>query len=669
MADAGYDVADYRDVDPLFGTLADAEALLGEAHDAGLRVILDIVPNHTSDQHPWFQEALAAGPGLAPRASATSSGPGAAPAATSRRTTGAASSAARPGPGSPSPTARRRVVPAPVRARAARPELGQPRGRAPSSSTILRFWFDRGVDGFRIDVAHWLVKADGLPDLDGRAPSRLPGQPDRRRGRRTRTGTATRCTRSTASGGAVADSYAEPRVFVAEAWVERPERLARYVRAGRAAHGVQLRLPAGAVEGRARCARRSTPRWPSTTPSGAPPTWVLSNHDVARHVSRLGRAQRDEPAFSLDDLLDRPLDLDLGLRRARAAALLMLALPGGAYVYQGEELGLPEVEDLPDDVLQDPTWARSGHTERGRDGCRVPLPWSGTRPPFGFSPEGASAAPWLPQPAVWAELTAEAQAADPDSILALYRDALRLRRALPGARGRRPALAARARGRARLRPRPGFGCVVNLSAAPVPLPAGAEVLLSQRTAHPRGRGGPRHGRLVQHGRLSPGSVDRAGATGPAPRRGRRRAPGRCRGPAPRRRPPGPSCGAGKRACSRAWGPTGRSAPGAATDGASTVSVTSVCEPIRSTTAAVAGSRTASASPPSRASCTSVGRSPSTSSRPTEPRSSGGTGRHSGSTRSPSWKPAQSVEATRRPRSSPMAGAPTKPATKRSTGRR
>jgi alpha-glucosidase len=199
---------------------------------------------------------------------------------------------------------------------------------------------------------------------------------------------------------------------------------------------------------------------------------------VVRHVSRLGRPLTPG-AYSLAHLppVDT-LDRELGTRRARAAALLMLALPGSAYVYQGDELGLWEVEDLPDDVRQDPTWERSGHTEVGRDGCRVPLPWSGTQPPFGFSPGGASAAPWLPQPADFATVTAQAEEGDPASMLTLYRNALRLRREHPalgeGELAWLPAgpdVLSFSRGS-------GFTCVVNLSQAPVPLPEDREVLLA-----------------------------------------------------------------------------------------------------------------------------------------------------------------------------------------------
>jgi alpha-glucosidase len=211
---------------------------------------------------------------------------------------------------------------------------------------------------------------------------------------------------------------------------------------------------------------------------GAAPTWVLSNHDTVREVSRYARSQGVRELRNLDDLLGLPADYPLGVRRARAAALLMLALPGGAYVYQGEELGLPEVEDLPDEVLRDPYWEQSGRTSRGRDGCRVPIPWSGQAPPFGFSPHGASAPPWLPQPASWRALTVEAQLGDDSSTLKLYGQALEIRRA-HRALGDGPLRwldapeGALAFGR-----EPGFICMVNFSAGPLPVPEHARVLLT-----------------------------------------------------------------------------------------------------------------------------------------------------------------------------------------------
>jgi alpha-glucosidase len=181
-----------------------------------------------------------------------------------------------------------------------------------------------------------------------------------------------------------------------------------------------------------------------------------------------------------------PTDPALGTRRARAAILLALALPGSAYVYQGEELGLPEVADLPDEVLQDPMWRRSNGADRGRDGCRVPLPWSGSEPPFGFSPPAAAAAPWLPQPGAWRDLTAEAERADPGSMLNLYREALRLRRA-EDSLGDGPLrwLEAPA-GVLSFARDPGLACVVNLSPAPVPLPDHRELLLSSNSLTGKG---------------------------------------------------------------------------------------------------------------------------------------------------------------------------------------
>ena len=161
-------------------------------------------------------------------------------------------------------------------------------------------------------------------------------------------------------------------------------------------------------------------------------------------------------------------DLELGTRRARAAVLLTLALPGSAYLYQGEELGLPEVDDLPDEVLQDPVFSRTGGRVRGRDGCRVPLPWSGVEPPYGFSPAGTST--WLPQPSTWAALTVEAQLDDPGSMLHLYRAALALRGRLAAAPERFAWLESPGQVLAFERGA-GWRCIVNFGSEPHPLDA------------------------------------------------------------------------------------------------------------------------------------------------------------------------------------------------------
>jgi alpha-glucosidase len=278
---------------------------------------------------------------------------------------------------------------------------------------------------------------------------------------------------------AIADSYDEPRVLVGEVWMPDVERFVRYLRPDElhtAFNFGYLTTPWRADEMRKTIEETVAEH----VAVGAPATWVLSNHDVARHLSRYARLHQVEGRR----VADGPVDFDLGYRRARAAVLLTLALPGSAYLYQGEELGLPEVEDLPDDALQDPTWERSGHTERGRDGCRVPLPWSGDTPPYGFS---SCATTWLPQPADWGPLTVAAQTGDPASMLELYRTALRIRRKTE-ALGDGPLRFRDDLGHdvvAFDRP-PGFTCVVNMGDEPVALPPGTTVLLASTSPPPDG---------------------------------------------------------------------------------------------------------------------------------------------------------------------------------------
>jgi alpha-glucosidase len=276
------------------------------------------------------------------------------------------------------------------------------------------------VDGFRIDVAHGLMKHPGLPSLGLSREELLAAPPaDHPAWDRPEVHEIYREWRK------IADSYDEPRTFVAEAWVHTgSDRLAAYLRPDELHQAFNfdfLRCNWNADQ-----LRTSIDHSLSTLSEvGAPTSWVLSNHDIYRHVTRFGRPPLTDVFFGRAQYEQLPVDLELGTRRARAAVLLMMGLPGSAYVYQGEELGLPDVTDLPEEVLQDPIWERSGHTVRGRDGCRVPLPWSGSAPPFGF---GDGAAPWLPQPAEWSSLTAAAQAESADSMLSLYREALRLRR-------------------------------------------------------------------------------------------------------------------------------------------------------------------------------------------------------------------------------------------------
>jgi alpha-glucosidase len=457
MVDGGYDVADYRDIDPLFGTLADAERLIRATHDHGLKIIIDLVPNHCSSQHRWFTAALAARPGSAERARFWFR-------------TGRGRSGELP------PNDWQSMFGGPAWTRVTEPDgtpgewylhlyareqpdlnWDNPEVRA-EFEDILRFWLDRGVDGFRIDVADCLVKDPALPDVaalpdDARRPwEDQPGLHDIYRSWRK-----------------IIDSYSGARVLVGEIWLKPLARLRPYLL------GDQLHtafnfdfLDTPWEAARLRAVIEAT-----LGTIGAAAPWVLSNHDVTRHLTRYGR--RNTGNVWLAD--PGPLDLALGTRRARAAIMLTLALPGSVYLYQGEELGLWEVEDIPVDMITDPIYERTGHAVRGRDGCRVPLPWRASEPGFGFGPPGG-APPWLPQPSGWRELAADVQSADADSMLTLYRTALHVRRTS----GYCPTdefawLDAPADVLAFSRT-DGLSCVVNLSAQPVPLPAHDELLLT-----------------------------------------------------------------------------------------------------------------------------------------------------------------------------------------------
>ncbi|MGN9917306.1 glycoside hydrolase family 13 protein [Micromonospora palomenae] len=449
MADAGYDVADHRDIDPVFGTLAEAEALIAEAHALGIRIIVDVVPNHCSDAHPWFQAALAGGPD-APERELFWFRPGRGPNGDQRPTDWVGEFGGE--------TWTRTVNPDGTPGdwylhlfTAEQPDFNwdHPRVRA-EFEDILRFWFDRGVDGIRIDSAGLLVKDGTLPEALADRPHPfhdLDGVHEIYRAWRR-----------------IADSYPGERALIGEVWLPDQERFAHYLRPDELHSAFNFDFLGCAWDATAlrHCVDETLA---AHAPVGAPATWVLSNHDVTRHVTRYGRA---DTTFSFASKREGvPTDLELGTLRARAAALLTLALPGAVYVYQGEELGLWEVEDIPLALRQDPMWERSGH---GRDGCRVPLPWAGDAPPFGFSPDGTTRTPWLPQPAEWKDRTVRAQTDDPHSMLELYRAAIGVRRTeadlgdgtlrwLPAPDG----VLAFARG-------PAFACLVNLGTTPVPLP-------------------------------------------------------------------------------------------------------------------------------------------------------------------------------------------------------
>ena len=465
MSDAGYDISDYRDIDPAFGTLADADALISEAHAYGIKIIIDVVPNHGSDRHPWFAEALAAAPG-SPARDQFWFRPGRGEAGEFPPNDwqsifgGSAWTRAAAPDGSPGEWYLHLFAPEQPDFNWANAEVRQ------EFENVLRFWFDRGADGIRIDSAALLTKDPELPEV---GPDQPPG-PGHPYSDRDDVHDIYRSWR------AVADEYSG-RVLIGEIWLPDPVRLARYIGPGEL-HTVfnfpYLSCPWDAAELRAVIDHTLGLH----ALVGAPATWVLSNHDVDRIVSRYGRA---DTAFSLQQ---RPyfhsfgVDLQFGTRRARAAALLTMALPGSVYVYQGEELGLWEVLDIPDDLRQDPIWRRTEGADPGRDGCRVPLPWSGQEPPFGFSPPGANSEPWLPQPKEWRELTVEAESGNADSMLELYRSALRIRRAEPALGDGPLRWWPSADGVLDFDRGGSVRCVANLSDVPVDLPAHAAVMLA-----------------------------------------------------------------------------------------------------------------------------------------------------------------------------------------------
>jgi len=464
LNDGGYDVADYRDIDPRFGTLGDAEKLLEVAHANDVKVIIDLVPNHTSSEHVWFKAALAAGPGSPERGRyifRDGKGPD----------------------GSQPPNNWQSVFGGSAWERVAdgqwylhlfdstQPDLEWENEEVRAEfDSVLRFWIDRGVDGFRVDVAHGLVKDQSYPDIPGDQKvlnnQRIPNHPHWDRDsvheiiRRWR---------------AVLDESDREVMMVAEAWVAR-DRLPMYVRPDE--YHQSFNFDFLETEWELSDVRKAIDSALTLAAGGLSSTWTLSNHDVMRHASRYGLPPytdwRAWPTSAPHAQLLSELDPVIGLRKARAATLMLFALPGSTYIYQGEELGLPEVWDLPVEALDDPVWNNSGHTLRGRDGCRVPIPWSPDGPSFGFG----SGKAWLPQPAVYGELSAESQTDVADSTLELYREALSVRRQYFT---RDEQLEWLELGENVLAFRRGSGviCVVNFGDQPVTLPPGELLLASQ----------------------------------------------------------------------------------------------------------------------------------------------------------------------------------------------
>ena len=482
LADGGYDVSDYRAVDPLLGTMADFDGLVRDAAAHQIRVIADLVPNHCSSAHPLFRAALAAAPGSPERARFVfrdGRGPGGdqPPNNWESQFGGPAWTRVTETDGRPGQWYLHLYD-------SSQPDWDWRNPDVPALfADVIRFWLDRGVAGLRVDVAHGIFKDPDLPDVMGahalNAPSPYRHRPELHQLYR--------------SWRAILDSYPAggvpgARTAIGEVWYDSTDTLKPYLEPGglQQVFNFQLILPgwsAAAYRGAIEAALAVT--------SGSRAPWVIGNHDVPRPASRyrLDEGYRPHTINQLIALGDQ--NAETGARRARAVALILLALPGSAYIYQGEELGLPEVTDIPAAARQDPRFRRTHGESPGRDGCRVPIPWARTGSGFGFSGgsggssprassdrtnAGASTAdPWLPQPADWGRYSVESELADERSFLHLYRAALRLRRDHP------------ALGRGTLRwlgpdlcfaREPGFILAANLGPAPTPLPAHREILLA-----------------------------------------------------------------------------------------------------------------------------------------------------------------------------------------------
>jgi alpha-glucosidase len=472
LVDGGYDVDNYRDVDPVIGTLEEFDTLVAALHRRNIRVVVDIVPNHSSNRHTWFQAALAAAPG--------------------------------------SPERDRYIFRDGIGANGDEPPAdwssffgGPAWTRVPDGQwylhlftreqpdwnwnndevrrdflETLKFWGDRGVDGFRVDVANLLAKdlPEVLPGsaelLEGLSPVSTtypPGQHpiwDR-----------DEVHEIYREWRALFNTYSPPLTAVAEAWVA-PDRRVRYASSSGLGQAFNFDLLEADWDP-AKFRRIIRDNLTLASESGASSTWVFSNHDVVRHATRFAmQAGTGAAAWLLAGADPDVEDRELGLRRARAATLLALALPGSMYLYQGEELGLPEVADIPDDEKQDPAFFRDRGATAGRDGCRVPLPWTAIGTSFGFG----AGRPHLPQPTWFGEYAVDAEEADPDSTLSFYRRALDLRHELRSDETFEwmehddPIVSFRRAG--------GWASLTNFSSSPVPLPAGAVLISSETLEQP-----------------------------------------------------------------------------------------------------------------------------------------------------------------------------------------
>ena len=388
MADFGYDVSNYTDIHPMFGTLEDFDELVEKAHGRGLRVLLDFVPNHTSDEHPWFEES---------RFSKDSPKRDwyiwADPAPDGGRPNNWVSHFVGPAwtwDGATGQYYLNSFDPKQPDLNWRNPEVRQ------AMYDAMSFWYERGVDGFRIDVLWIVIKDEELRD-NPMSPDWKPGDPPWEQQDRVYSEDQFEVHEISREMRTLADSYGD-RVLIGEIYLPL-ERLMSYY--GEKMDGVHLPFNFQLIlleDWNAESVRRSVDEYEAALPEGGWPNWVLSNHDNPRVASRIGP------------------------ERVRLAQMLLLTLRGTPTVYYGDEIGMHDVEVPPDRVV-DPRG--KDQPELSRDPARTPMQWDGT-PNAGFT----DGEPWLPIADDATEVNVAAQAEDPGSMLMFFRRLTRLRRKL-----------------------------------------------------------------------------------------------------------------------------------------------------------------------------------------------------------------------------------------------
>jgi alpha-glucosidase len=471
--DHGYDVADYMDIEPAYGTLAQAEQLIKETHEHGIKFIVDIVPNHTSSEHKWFHAALKAAPGSQERErfifrdgkgengelppnnwEAVFGGPA------WERITEA--------DGTPGQWYLHLFA-------VEQPDLNWENQEVKDHlEDVLKFWLDRGVDGFRIDVAHGMVKEAGLPDIRHDVTAAMLGTEHKPFWDQEGVHDIYRSWRK------IFDSYPGDRMGVAEAWVFPASRIARYVRPDELQNSFNFEMLTTLWDAK-QIKSKIDSSIEALAEVGAPTSWVFNNHDVVRSIDRLDLGLTNDGTSTFTRQGDpAKFNVARGTLRARSATLITLALPGGTYLYQGEEIGLPEVRDIPEDRLTDPRWKMSGYIDRGRDGCRVPLPWTADpKGGFGFSTNDSLKLheSWLPQSPWMGDFAVDTQDGVEGSTLTMYRTALAIRKTEAGL-GDGPMEWIQTGADVVAFKRPGnFACYINFG-APLELPSDSQILIA-----------------------------------------------------------------------------------------------------------------------------------------------------------------------------------------------